>query len=69
MQGSYKYANNLGNEEIMEEKIRKRAFEIYIRRTQSDLWQYGRLGTPEGDWKQAQKEIEDERPKVNNATS
>ena len=40
----------------MEELIKKRAYEIYIRRTQSDIWQFGQLGTQDGDWYQAEKE-------------
>jgi hypothetical protein len=43
--------------EMIEDKIRKRAYEIYIRRTQTDVWDYGRLGTPEGDWSQAEREV------------
>ena len=40
-----------------EELVKKRAYEIYIRRTQSEIWDWGKLGTPEGDWRQAEREI------------
>ena len=42
---------------MIEDDIRKRAYEIYIRRTQSPLWSWGQLGTSEGDWAQAEQEI------------
>ena len=45
----------------MEEEIKKRAYEIYIRRTLSPMWYWGQLGTKDGDWAQAEKEIKEER--------
>ena len=50
----------------MEELIRKRAYEIYIRRTQSEIWDWGRKGTQDGDYFQALKEILLEQKAVNN---
>ena len=44
----------------MEDLIRKRAYEIYIRRTQSEIWDWGRKGTELGDYYQAEKEIKNE---------
>jgi hypothetical protein len=41
----------------IEELIKKRAYEIYVRRTQDPIWKYGKWGTKEGDWKQAEREL------------
>ena len=49
-----------------EESVRRRAYEIYIRRTQSPLWDYGRLGTQDGDYFQALKEITFEQKALTN---
>jgi len=45
----------------MEDLIRKRAYEIYIRRTQSEIWDWGRKGTELGDHLQAEREIRKEQ--------
>ena len=34
-----------------------RAYEIWQLRCQSDIWKFGSLGTEEGDWYQAEREI------------
>jgi hypothetical protein len=39
------------------EQVRKRAYEIWEMRCKSKLWDYGKLGTPEGDFRQAEREI------------
>jgi hypothetical protein len=54
---------------MIEQLIRERAYQIYIRRTQSPLWDYGRLGTQDGDWSQAEKEILAEQKAVKNRIS
>jgi hypothetical protein len=41
----------------LHKQIEVRAYQIYIRRTQSELWDWGRMGTQDGDWTQAEKEI------------
>ena len=43
---------------MIEDDIRKRAYEIYVRRTQSEIWDWGKKGTSDGDWTQATLEIE-----------
>ena len=45
---------------MMEDDIRKRAYQIYIRRVQSEVWDYGRKGTADGDYFQALRELRDE---------
>jgi hypothetical protein len=47
----------------LEELVKNRAYEIYKRRCKLALWQYGKLGTPAGDWKQAEVEIRGESKK------
>ena len=42
---------------MIEELVKKRAYEIYIHRTQSLIWDFGRLGTEKGDYYQAEREI------------
>ena len=49
-----------------EDLIRERAYQIYIRRTQSPIWDYGRLGTQDGDYFQALKEITLEQKALTN---
>ena len=39
------------------DKINKRAYEIYLMRKHSPTWHFGELGTPTGDWHQAEKEL------------
>ena len=45
----------------IEDLIKKRAYEIYIRRTQSELWDWGRMGSQNGDWTQAEFEVRKEQ--------
>lgn len=39
------------------EEVRKRAYEIYLLRCNSDIWEYGVLGNSVGDWVQAENEV------------
>lgn len=54
------------NDKNFEDLVRDRAYQIYIRRTQSPLWDYGRLGTELGDYYQALSEIRLEQKAVTN---
>ncbi len=54
------------NEKTFEDLVRERAYQIYIRRTLSPLWDYGHLGTQDGDYFQALKEITLEQKAVMN---
>jgi hypothetical protein len=42
------------------EEIRKRAYEIYKMRCDSEIWGYGTLGTPTGDFLQAERMLKNE---------
>lgn len=39
------------------QSISQRAYEIYLLRKESDIWEYGAKGTEHGDWVQAVQEI------------
>jgi hypothetical protein len=54
------------NNKTFEDLVRERAHQIYIRRTKSPIWQFGQLGTKEGDWRQAEREIQKEYSAVTN---
>jgi len=45
----------------MDEEIRKRAYEIYLWRCSTWIFNYGQIGDSQGDWYQAEKEIENQR--------
>ena len=49
-----------------EDLVRERAYHIYIRRTQSEIWDYGSKGTQDGDYFQALKEITLEQKALTN---
>jgi len=53
-------------EKTFEDRVKERAYQIYIRRTQSTLWDYGNKGTQDGDYYQALHEIEVEEKAINN---
>ena len=50
----------------LHKQIEIRAYQIYIRRTQSEIWGYGQLGTAWGDWMQAEREVILEQKAVTN---
>ena len=50
----------------LHKQIERRAYEIYIRRTQSPLWDWGRKGTQDGDYFQALHEITLEQKAITN---
>jgi hypothetical protein len=56
----------MDTEKTFEDLVRERAYHIYIRRTQSLIWDYGRLGTQDGDYFQALHEITLEQKAVTN---
>ena len=54
------------DEETLHNSVKKRAYEIYIRRTQSEIWDWGNYGTAWDDWHQAEKEVLLEQKAINN---
>lgn len=54
------------SEKTFEDLVRERAYQIYIRRTQSEIWDYGRKGTQDGDYFQALKEVTLEQRAITN---
>ena len=47
-------------EKTFDDLVKERAYQIYIRRLQSEVWDYGRKGTALGDWHQAKSELKNE---------
>jgi hypothetical protein len=48
------------------EVLKKLAYRIFKRRCKSEIYEYGKIGSENGDWKQAEQEIKDRKWKLRN---